>query len=607
MRLSLQAKVTLIVTLLIVLTGAVSTFIFTQMHRRSKERGLIIRGSTLNYSLSKATEQALVNENLDLIREASRIIRTSDVTLVQVYTSMWDAIDSYPSEDFGTPPHPDAIRHFSRYSEPFYIKTGDTYDFYGAIVFEASDDVRPVVIGFARNVLTSANIKRELRQIVVTNIAVSAAIALIAICVINILIRRLVIRPIMGLHKAVLSFKGGVMPGSPSSGPDEIGELSRQFYAMSLAIKDREMRLLESERRIKNLFERVQHAIFRLDPDGNIVEANGRFIELLGERKKFCSLFKAESGSEDYALRCLKQAKADNCVNSEETVLDAAGEGLNVLFSLYPEFEADGRVKGYDGYFVDITDRKRLEEQLRHSQKMEALGTLTGGVSHEFNNLLTAILGLSEMLQDEMAANHPFRRYVDTINAAALKGAALTKGLLAYSRKQISDMKMISLNKLIRKMEGFLSGLMGADIRLEMSLPDEEVLIMADANQMEQVFLNLAANSRDAMPEGGLFKISLDVMEMDEGFIKNRGFGKFGRYARLKFEDSGTGMDEQTRQKIFEPFFTTKEVGKGTGLGLSVVYGIIKKHHGYIEVASAPSLGTTFSIFIPFVHHTSPG
>jgi PAS domain S-box-containing protein len=250
---------------------------------------------------------------------------------------------------------------------------------------------------------------------------------------------------------------------------------------------------------------------------------------------------------------------------------------------------------------VDITERKKLEEQLLQAQKMEAVGQLAGGIAHDFNNLLTAIIGYGNLLQMDMSKNDPLRADVDQILTAAQRAASLTRALLAFSRKQIINPMPINLDQIIGALEKLLSRIIGEDIELSTLLTDEDLTVMADGTQMEQVLMNLATNARDAMPDGGILTIRTELVKFDYEYIKAHGYGMPGSYALISVEDTGQGMDVETRERIFEPFYTTKEVGKGTGLGLAMVYGIIKQHDGYINVYSEPGKGTTFKIYLPLI------
>ncbi|HXX80926.1 MAG TPA: ATP-binding protein, partial [Thermodesulfovibrionales bacterium] len=247
----------------------------------------------------------------------------------------------------------------------------------------------------------------------------------------------------------------------------------------------------------------------------------------------------------------------------------------------------------------DITERRKLEEQLRQAQKMEAVGTFAGGIAHDFNNILTAIIGYGSILQMKLEADTPLAMNVEHILASAERGAQLTQRLLAFSRKQIINPKPMDLYEIIRKMEQLLLRIMGEDIELKTVPADEPLMVMVDTAQIEQVLMNLATNARDSMPEGGTLTIETMGTELDEEYAKTHGYGKPGRYAVIALSDTGTGMAEHIRLRIFEPFFTTKEIGKGTGLGLSIAYGIMKQHDGYINVYSEPGKGTTFKLYLP--------
>jgi len=258
--------------------------------------------------------------------------------------------------------------------------------------------------------------------------------------------------------------------------------------------------------------------------------------------------------------------------------------------------------KGEPAHLVvlfDITERKKTEEQFRHSQKMESIGLLAGGVAHDFKNIITAIMGFGNLLHMKLPANNPLNTYVDHILSASEKAAQLTQSLLAFSRKQPINLQPVSLNKVIKGLEKLLSRLLTEDIEFRITLIDQDLVLMADTIQIEQVMMNMAANARDAMPHGGTLIIKTEPFDIDSEFCRTHGYGIEGAYALISVTDTGIGMNKQTKERIFEPFFTTKDVGKGTGLGLSTVYGIIKQHNGYITVKSIQDSGTTFKIYLP--------
>jgi PAS domain S-box-containing protein len=253
------------------------------------------------------------------------------------------------------------------------------------------------------------------------------------------------------------------------------------------------------------------------------------------------------------------------------------------------------------GVGIDISERKRLEQQLLHAQKMESIGLLAGGIAHDFNNILAAIVGYGDILQRKMPSADPSREYVSHILASAERAASLTQSLLAFSRKQVISPKDIDLDESISRVEKFLTRIIGEDIALSTTLSEEALMIYADVTQIEQVLMNLVTNARDAMPKGGRIMIETGRVVFGDEDIRTRGYGTPGPYAVLSVSDTGEGMDEQTQKRIFEPFFTTKELGRGTGLGLAIVYGIVKQNNGYINVYSEPGRGTTFKLYFPLV------
>jgi PAS domain S-box-containing protein len=246
----------------------------------------------------------------------------------------------------------------------------------------------------------------------------------------------------------------------------------------------------------------------------------------------------------------------------------------------------------------DVTEQKKLEEQLRQSQKMEAIGRLASGIAHDFNNLLTVILGFSDLLaqQPDLQAH---QSEIVEIRRAGERAAALTGQLLAFSRKQILSPEVINLNAIVKNMELLLRRVIGEDLELVASFDPDLGCVMADPGQVEQVILNLAVNARDAMPEGGRLTIETRNAELDEAYAREHVSVVPGAYVMLGVSDTGTGMDDYTKARIFEPFFTTKEQGKGTGLGLSTVFGIVKQSGGNIWVYSEPGHGTGFKIYLP--------
>src|SRR5208337_4235892 len=250
---------------------------------------------------------------------------------------------------------------------------------------------------------------------------------------------------------------------------------------------------------------------------------------------------------------------------------------------------------------LDVTDARRLEEQFRQAQKMEAVGRLAGGVAHDFNNLLSVIMGYSELAQDTTPAGTVVCKYLEQIKQSGERAAALTRQLLAFSRQQVLEPRILNLNGVVHNVSKMLLRLIGEDITLGLKPGEPLGSVKADLGQIEQVLMNLAVNARDAMPEGGKIAIETANVELDETYAKQHPSLRPGSYVMLSFSDTGCGMDAKTRSRLFEPFFTTKGPGKGTGLGLSTVYGIVKQSSGFIWTYSELGEGTTFKIYFPRV------
>jgi PAS domain S-box-containing protein len=258
-----------------------------------------------------------------------------------------------------------------------------------------------------------------------------------------------------------------------------------------------------------------------------------------------------------------------------------------------------GRVDAILGVSRDITERLKAEAQLQQALKMESVGRLAGGVAHDFNNLLTVINGYSQLLLQKLSPADPLRAGLEQIRKAGERAAALTRQLLAFSRKQVLELRVLDLNRVVEEMGPMLERLVGEDVEVRVAANAERGMVHADPHQLDQVLVNLAVNARDAMPGGGRLLIETSLVERDAIYAQSHPEAHPGRYVMLAVSDTGVGMDEETRRQIFEPFFTTKEVGKGTGLGLSTVQGIVAQSGGFIDVYSEPGLGTTFRICLP--------
>lgn len=371
--------------------------------------------------------------------------------------------------------------------------------------------------------------------------------------------------------------------------------------------KAAEAEITRSEQKFRAIFESARDTIFLIAADSRFIDCNPAATEMFRCTKEDLLKSNPQSFSpptqpdgRDTQLKAeelISAALAGNPQSFEWRHRRPDGSEFDAM-AVLSRFELDSKPMLL-AIVRDISQKKSLENQLYHVQKMESIGTLAGGIAHDFNNLLTVITGYGFMIKTRLAPDDPQMAMIDQILSSTDRAAQLTRGLLAFSRKQVIAPKPVELNDIVNRVEKLLRRLIGADVQFSTTLAEKPLRLLADESQLEQVLMNLATNARDAMPEGGSLIISTE--EKREEHYSFHGLIKPGNYALIKVSDTGCGMDEQTRAKIFEPFFTTKELGRGTGLGLAIVYGIVKQHNGFINVHSEPGRGTTFKIHLPLI------
>ena len=364
--------------------------------------------------------------------------------------------------------------------------------------------------------------------------------------------------------------------------------------------KKAESELKASEDYHRTILENIGDAVFVADGAGRFLDVNPRACELTGySREELLSLSVADTyppSQRDEARDRIAEVTRGEMTVRERPLLRKDGTERTVEVNARPL--PDGRLLSTAR---DVTERKQLELQLRQAQKMEAIGRLAGGVSHDFNNVLTAIFGYVDLLREELPADSPAHQDLAEVRKASERAAALTRQLLAFSRQQVLEPIVLEPNGLIEDFEKMLHRVIGEDVKLRLALAQDVGNVRADSGQLQQVIMNLVVNARDAMPTGGSIILETANAELTEQYAELHQPVKPGGYVMLAVSDSGTGMTPEIKARIFEPFFTTKEKGKGTGLGLSTVYGIVKQSGGYIWAYSEVGRGTTFKIYLPRV------
>jgi PAS domain S-box-containing protein len=368
---------------------------------------------------------------------------------------------------------------------------------------------------------------------------------------------------------------------------------------------------LESEAKQGAILEAAHDAIITMDSRLAIREFNPAAEQMFGHRRSDILgrhvelLLHADCRTEAFnALAQYVTTGRGPLLGRQLELTGLRTDGTEFQFELTVARVGSETRPAMTGFIRDVTERRLLEEQLRQSQKLEALGRLAGGVAHDFNNILMSIMGSADLLLMD-ATDELVRAEIAEIKHSVERGAGLTRQLLAFSRRQATRAQLFPLGDVVGGMETMLRRLIGPEIDFQIGR-EGPVLVHADPAQIEQVILNLVINARDAMPEGGRLTIGVADVELDDAAAIVSAEGRTGRYALLSVADTGTGMDEETRARLFEPFFTTKEQGKGTGLGLSIVYGIVKQSAGYITVSSERGRGTTFLIYLPLATAPEP-
>ena len=401
----------------------------------------------------------------------------------------------------------------------------------------------------------------------------------------------------------VQTYSKNIRYGEPDK---EILTFVARQVASAVEIKRNEQALRRSEARYRSLAQSSVYGIYRSSLEGRFLDVNPALITMLGYASpEEVLLLDPENDvfaqPEEHERLIEEFRRAGRLDGFEVKWKRKDGGAITVRISGRAVSSADEPADVLEAIAEDVTDRRALEDQFRQAQKMEAVGRLAGGVAHDFNNLLMVISGYAEVILAQVDPTSPLLEKGRAIQLAADRATTLTRQLLAFSRKQLLELKVVDVNAIVQDMERLLRPLIGENIDLVTILSREAAHTRADAGQLEQVIMNLVVNAKDAMPVGGKLTLRTENVVLDENHRRGQQFIRPGNYVTLLVSDTGMGMDRETQSRIFEPFFTTKEKGKGTGLGLSTVYGIVKQSGGYVVVQSELGRGTTFHIYLPLV------
>lgn len=611
----LRWKLALLVLILNIVLGSALVIgtriiLFSSLEVELEQKGAIL----VKYLADTVQEPYLTKDLILLQRHLERAVEFEDDILYAFISvnGRFPLVHTFPGDfpkDLVTGHLPDNDQNIS--IQVFDTEQGYIRDFASPLL--SSRDDLFLHAGLSENHLYEA--VSSAGNILYTVIAVFAVICFFAVLILSAVITKPLEMLAQGAEevgRGTLGKKLAVMTN------DEIGDLAKTFNAMTgnlSRLMDERFRTEKELKETLNLLEKIAHGIgegiLLLDLDFTIIWANNYILQHYGVALEQVKGRRCHEVTHNSATPC--RPPHDPCpillydVNSkpvpyEHVHLDREGSEEAVEVVVYPLKDENGDVYQYLHISRDISDRHvklKLEEQLRQSQKIEAIGRLSGSMAHDFNNILTTIVGFSELGKLSLQDDEPLRENFESILQAGQRGAELTRQLLAFSRKQVIKTRVVNLNFIVANFSKMLHRLVGEDVILQLVSHVSQANIEADPSQMEQVIMNLAVNAKEAMTNGGEIRIETDVIQLEEYHDAERDVLVSGSFVMLSVSDTGQGMQLKDRGKIFEPFYTTKS--QGTGLGLATVYGIVKQHGGYIDVESALGKGTTFTLYFPEV------
>ncbi len=607
MNLSLKTKVTAFIAVVVVTVSAVSTVLSISAEKRSIEGELIARGIALSESLSRSVDEGLAGENLNLIKHVQDIVRTHDVLLTQVFSSLWLGVASVPPERLNVPPNPKAVEYFKTHTnehDHFYEHGSSSIDIYTPVFLDPHDArIRKLFIGYVRLRISTEGVRQSIAEAVIMNILAAFLLTAIAIVVLNMFVGKYVLKPILTLHQSISKHKEGEFYNIvPVHANDEIGGLFTEFNEMSRALKEREENLAEEKERLGVTLRSIGDAVIVTDVGGTITLINKVAEQLAGWPAE-----EAIGRPLAEVFHIVNEKTRERCDHPVDKVLSSGlvcglsnhtalirkdGREIAIEDSAAPIRDRNSRIIGIVLVFRDTTEKRRMEEEMLKAEKLQSVGVLAGGLAHDFNNLLTAVLGNISMAK--MYVDNRSKAYarLDEAESASRRATDLTYQLLTFSRGGAPIKKTASIGEIIREAANFT--LSGTNVASHFNIAEQVWPVDVDAGQMSQVFNNLILNSVQAMPNGGAVFISVENVSLPENSVATL---PEGSYVRVTVQDTGPGIPEEDLTKIFDPYFTTKE--HGSGLGLASVYSIVKRHDGHVTVESKPGHGTTFRIYMP--------
>ncbi len=648
-RLNLGTKFIILSSCLVLITALVIGLFVIKDEQRDHYELLLNHGRSLVIMIAQNTASALHREDmgslsriLDMISNdpsIAYIFMLNADERVLIYRTAEDHPIHIPSMR-GSPADPaTGILHRSYYNS----EDGKHYLNIMAPV-SLSADGRPVqvmsggpgtIVGYIHLGISQEDADRMVRRSLYSVLLFTALIIALGITA-TVVITRRIIAPINELNQATRDISEGKLDRQINIRTnDEVSDLAIAFNQMlerlqlshqnvernttelnvvldrmrqEIAERERtEAALKESEKKYRTIFEESKDVVFISSfHDGSFLDINRAGADLFGypsaeSLKALDPCRDLFHNPEEHGVLTRMLESHGFVKDHEVTMKKSDGELLTVLVTAAIVRDQGGAVSSYRGVFHDVTEKRRLEQQLAQSQKMEAIGQLAGGIAHDFNNILTAIMGYCNLLLMDIPEDSPLKDHADHILSSSERAANLTRSLLSFSRKQVMSPKPVNVNEIVLTIEKLLRRLIGEDFELRTVLNPEDIMILADSGQIEQVLINLCTNARDAMPGGGVITLAISTAVVRSQDLPDQNAHKPGAYAVIVVSDTGTGIDARIRDKIFDPFFTTKETGKGTGLGLSIVYGIMKQHNGFITVDSSPGTGSRFKLYLPLI------